>query len=152
MMTMSIAWLRRSRSSVSKSRCGPRGSGEVVDGHLRLKAAKKLGMTEVPMILHDEWIEAQVKAFRLMVNRSVGWAGWDEELLGLELLELKGLDFDLDLTGFDSAELERCLTCSVETPPRLPTSSGSRQHRQNNNFRQWLNCSATPPFSGHRSD
>jgi ParB-like chromosome segregation protein Spo0J len=84
-MTMSIAWLRRSRSSVSKSRCGPRGSGEVVDGHLRLKAAKKLGMTEVPMILHDEWIEAQVKAFRLMVNRSVGWAGWDEELLGLEL-------------------------------------------------------------------
>src|SRR5262249_24021982 len=49
-----------------------RSTGEVVDGHLRLKAAKKLGITEVPVILCDEWTEAQVKAFRLMVNRSVG--------------------------------------------------------------------------------
>src|SRR6202030_298838 len=79
-----------------------RSSGEVVDGHLRLKAAQKLGLTEIPVILCDEWSEAQVKAFRLMVNRSVGWAEWDSELLGLELLELKGLDFDLDLTGFDA--------------------------------------------------
>src|ERR1035438_7241947 len=75
-----------------------RSSGEVVDGHLRLKAAKKLGIAEVPVILCDEWTEAQVKAFRLMVNRSVTWADWDEELLGLELLELKDLDFDLALT------------------------------------------------------
>ena len=52
-----------------------RSSGEVVDGHLRLKAAQKLGMTEVPVILCDDWSEAQVKAFRLMVNRSVNWAG-----------------------------------------------------------------------------
>ena len=58
-----------------------RSNGEVVDGHLRLKAARKLGMTEVPVILCDEWTEAQVKAFRLMVNRSVDWAEWDEELL-----------------------------------------------------------------------
>ena len=47
-----------------------RSDGEVVDGHLRLKAAK-LGITEVPVILCDEWAPAQVKAFRLMVNRSV---------------------------------------------------------------------------------
>src|SRR5271156_2086493 len=93
-----------------------RSSGEVVDGHLRLKAARKLGMTEVPVILCDEWTEAQVKAFRLMVNRSVAWADWDEELLGLELLELKRLDFDLDLTGFDSAELERYLADIDVTP------------------------------------
>lgn len=65
-----------------------RSSGEIVDGHLRLKAAKKLGITEIPVILCDEWTEVQVRAFRLMVNRSVGWAEWDEELLGLELLEL----------------------------------------------------------------
>jgi DNA modification methylase len=86
-----------------------RSDGEVVDGHLRLKAAKKLGITEVPVILCDEWSETQVKAFRLMVNRSVSWAEWDEELLGLELLELKGLDFNLDLTGFNSDELDRYL-------------------------------------------
>src|SRR5215510_2678149 len=62
-----------------------RGDGEVVDGHLRLKAARKLGITEVPVILCDEWTEAQVKAFRLMVNRSVTWAQWDEDLLSIEL-------------------------------------------------------------------
>jgi DNA modification methylase len=86
-----------------------RSDGEVVDGHLRLKAAKKLGLTQVPVILCDEWTPAQVKAFRLMVNRSVTWAEWDEDLLSLELLELKGLDFDLGLTGFDGRELDALL-------------------------------------------
>src|SRR6201987_6400062 len=66
-----------------------RSGGEVVDGHLRLKAARKLGITEIPVILCDEWTEAQVKAFRLMVNRSATWADWDEELLSLEFLDLK---------------------------------------------------------------
>src|ERR1700716_1481358 len=79
-----------------------RSDGEVVDGHLRLKAARKLGITEIPVILCDEWTPAQVKAFRLMANKSVAWAEWDENLLGLELLELKDLDFDLSLTGFDT--------------------------------------------------
>jgi ParB-like chromosome segregation protein Spo0J len=86
-----------------------RSNGEVVDGHLRLKAARKLKITEVPVILCDEWTEAQVKAFRLMVNRSVAWAEWDEELLSLELLDLKNLDFDLGLTGFEDEELTQLL-------------------------------------------
>src|SRR4030081_3591050 len=99
-----------------------RTDGEVVDGHLRLKAARKLGSwpggdtTGIPVILCDEWTEAQVKAFRLMVNRSVTWADWDDELLGLELLDLKSLDFDLDLTGFDSKELDAYLS-GIETSP-----------------------------------
>src|SRR6185295_5830853 len=54
--------------------CLVRGDGEVVDGHLRLKAARKLGIAEIPVILCDEWTAAQVKAFRLLVNRSVTWA------------------------------------------------------------------------------
>jgi len=78
-----------------------RSDGVVVDSHLRLKAARKLNITEVPVILCDEWTPAQVKAFRLMVNRSVTWADWDEELLSLELQELNAADFDLDLTGFN---------------------------------------------------
>jgi DNA modification methylase len=86
-----------------------RSSGEVVDGHLRLKAAHKLGMQEVPVVLCDEWSEAQVKAFRLMVNRSVTWAEWDEELLALEIGELKTLDFDLSLTGFEPVEIDEFL-------------------------------------------
>jgi ParB-like chromosome segregation protein Spo0J len=68
--------------------------------HLRVKAAKKLRITEVPVILCDEWTPAQVKAFRLMVNRSVTWAAWDDDFLTLELRELNEADFDLSLTGF----------------------------------------------------
>ena len=92
-----------------------RSDGEVVDGHLRLKAARKLGSwpggdtTTIPVLLCDEWTPAQVRAFRLMVNRSVSWADWDEELLALELQELNAADFDLSLTGFDDEELARLL-------------------------------------------
>jgi DNA modification methylase len=110
--------------------CLVRSNGEVVDGHLRLKAARKLGITEVPAILCDEWTEAQVKAFRLLVNRSVTWADWDEELLALELQELRELDFDLALTGFDVAEVDELLALPVdeaadEVPP-LPEVATSR--------------------------
>jgi len=83
-----------------------RSDGEVVDGHLRLKAARKLDIQEVPVILCDEWTPAQVRAFRLLVNRSVNWAEWDDELLALELQELAAVDFDLSLTGFDTSELD----------------------------------------------
>jgi DNA modification methylase len=107
-----------------------RSDGEVVDGHLRLKAARKLGITEVPVILCDEWTPAQVKAFRLMVNRSVTWADWDEELLALELQELNAADFDLSLTGFDPGEVDGLLAIPDEeranaTPP-LPENPVSR--------------------------
>jgi len=83
-----------------------RSSGEVVDGHLRLKAAEKLGLQELPVILCDEWSDAGVKAFRLLANRSVSWAEWDEDLVALEIGELKELDFDLSLTGFDPVEID----------------------------------------------
>jgi ParB-like chromosome segregation protein Spo0J len=110
--------------------CLVRGDGEVVDGHLRLKAARKLGIAEVPVILCDEWSPAQVKAFRLMVNRSVMWADWDEELLALELQEIQKADFDLRLRGFDPSEIDDLLALDDEekanaTPP-LPDSPVSR--------------------------
>src|SRR5215475_12304349 len=91
-----------------------RSDGEIVDGHLRLKAARKLGITEVPVILCDEWTPAQVKAFRLLVNRSVTWADWDEELLALELQELQDTDFDVSLTGFDPGEIDDLLALDDE--------------------------------------
>jgi ParB-like chromosome segregation protein Spo0J len=89
--------------------CLVRSDGEVVDGHLRLKAARKLGIAEIPVILCDEWTPAQVKAFRLMVNRSVTWADWDEVLLAQELQEIQELDFDLSFTGFDTHEIDSLL-------------------------------------------
>lgn len=110
--------------------CLVRSSGEVVDGHLRLKAAQQMGLMEVPVILCDEWTSAQVKAFRLLVNRSATWAAWDEELLTLELQEIQKLDFNLDLTGFDVPEIEDLLRSpdddAEDSAPPLPEVATAR--------------------------
>lgn len=82
-----------------------RSSGDVVDGHLRLKAALALDMRELPVILCDHWTESQIKAFRLQVNKSTEWAEWDNELLAGELIDLKFQAFDLELTGFDPEDI-----------------------------------------------
>ena len=82
-----------------------KSTGEICDGHLRYKAALHLGLEQVPVILADDLTETQLKAFRILVNRSATWADWDEDLLRLELEELKLDDFDLALTGFDADEL-----------------------------------------------
>jgi hypothetical protein len=77
----------------------------IVDGHLRMKAAKKLGLETVPVMLCDDMTDAQIKAFRISVNRVAEFAEWDDELLRVELDELADLGFDLKLTGFDDIEL-----------------------------------------------
>ncbi len=66
-----------------------------------------------------------MKAFRFMVNRSVNWADWDTELLSLEMLDLKGLDFALELIGFDSKEIDEFLLdttadASTDEIPAVP--------------------------------
>src|ERR1039457_1314679 len=111
--------------------CLVRSDGELVDGELRLKAARKLGLTEVPVILCDEWTPTQVKAFRLLVNRSATWAEWDEELLALELQELNEAGFDPSLTGFDQKEIDDLLLLPDDdekenAAPPLPDNPVSR--------------------------
>src|ERR1700685_2672922 len=109
--------------------CLVRSDGEVIDGHLRLKAARKLGMSDIPVILCDEWTPAQVKAFRIMVNRSATWADWDDDLLALELQDLQALDFDLALTGFDTKELDDFIlhdTPHEDEAPLLPADPVTR--------------------------
>jgi len=83
--------------------------GVIICGHTRWLAAKKLGLREVPVHVAENLTPAQVKAYRLMDNRSHQETDWDLELLGPELEDLKGLDFDLALTGFDERELEDLL-------------------------------------------
>ena len=72
---------------------------EVVAGHTRLKAAKKLGMDEVPCIVADDLDDNQVKAFRLADNKVSEAAAWDDELLGIEMFNIN--DIDLTEFGFD---------------------------------------------------
>lgn len=83
-----------------------KSDGTVIDGHLRLKAAHKLGLKSVPVVLGDDLTETQIKAFRISVNRMADLADWDTELLALEIEDLRLEDFNIDLTGFDSSELE----------------------------------------------
>ena len=77
----------------------------VIAGHGRIMAAKEEGITEVPCVFADHLSEAQKKAYILADNRMAMDAGWDEELLRVEIEALQGMDFDPLLTGFDEAEL-----------------------------------------------
>ena len=77
----------------------------VIAGHGRLMAAKEEGIEEVPCVLVDYLTEAQKKAYILADNRYAQDAGWDEELLRLEIEALEGMDFDVSLTGFDDQEI-----------------------------------------------
>ena len=86
-----------------------KSDGTIVDGHLRFKAARKLNLDTVPVLLADDMTPEQVKAFRISVNKVAELAEWDDELLQLELSELKDAEFDLSLIGFDDGELDRLL-------------------------------------------
>ena len=77
----------------------------VIAGHGRLMAAKEEGLTSVPCVYVDHLTEAQKKAYILADNRMAMDAGWDEDLLRVELEALQGFDFDMTLTGFDEQEL-----------------------------------------------
>jgi len=77
----------------------------VIAGHGRIAAAKEEGITEVPCVFVDYLTEAQKKAYILADNRMALDAGWDEELLRIEIESLQGADFDVSLTGFGEDEL-----------------------------------------------
>lgn len=77
----------------------------VIAGHGRLMAAKEEGFTEVPCVLVDHLTEAQKKAYILADNRYAQDAGWDEEMLRVEIEALQGMDFDVSLTGFEDTEI-----------------------------------------------
>lgn len=77
----------------------------VIAGHGRIMAAKEEGINEVPCVFVDYLTEAQKKAYILADNRMAMDAGWDEELLKVEIEALQADDFDISLTGFDESEL-----------------------------------------------
>ena len=110
-----------------------KSDGTIVDGHLRLKAAQKLGMETVPVVYADDLTDAQVKAFRISVNRMAELADWDNDLLALELGELGDLGFDLELTGFTDEEIKALMPVDVtdgltdpDDAPPLPDNPVTR--------------------------
>ena len=83
-----------------------KSDGSLIDGHLRVKAAKHLGMKEVPVVLCDDLSEADIKALRISINRMAELAEWDSELLSAELEGLAAEGITLEDVGFDAAALE----------------------------------------------
>ena len=77
----------------------------ILAGHGRLAAALKLGLKKVPCVKENHLTETQKRAYIIADNKLSLNAGWDSELLAVELSELEGADFNLDLLGFDEAEL-----------------------------------------------
>lgn len=84
--------------------------GGVLAGHGRILAAKKLGIEKVPCVIESHLTEAQKRAYILADNRLALDAGWDEEMLKIELEELKDLNFDMDLIGFTQDELNQFMS------------------------------------------
>lgn len=81
--------------------------GTILCGHGRFYAAQKLGLKKIPCIREEHLTEAQRRAYIIADNKLSLNAGWDEEMLRVELSDLKGEDFDVSLTGFDEKELAR---------------------------------------------
>src|SRR5215471_892921 len=120
------------------------GKGVIICGHTRLLAAQKLGLQEAPVHVAENLSPAQVRAYRLLDNRSHEETTWDAELLGLELLDLQGMGVNLDLTGFSTDELDEYLKrglsqglCDEDAAPELAENAvtlpgelwGLGQHR-----------------------
>jgi len=100
--------------------------GVIIAGHTRLLASERLGLKKVPVHVADLTPE-QARAYRLADNRVAQETDWDHDLLKMELGDLKELDFDLELTGFDMPELNRLLTdeeeiARAEETPETPVN------------------------------
>ena len=108
------------------------GDGGIIAGHGRLLAAKLIGLTEVPTIALPHLSDAQKRALRLADNKLALGAGWDLDILKLELADLAilDIDFDLSLTGFSSGEIDVVLQGQAdpddELIPAVPTTPRTR--------------------------
>jgi DNA modification methylase len=106
--------------------------GVIICGHTRWLAAQKLGLEQVPVHVAENLTPAQVRAYRLLDNRSHEETSWDTDLLGLELLDLKGMGIDMDLTGFELGEIDDLLSridiglTDVDAVPDVPETPVSR--------------------------
>lgn len=105
----------------------------IIAGHGRLLAARKLGLTEVPVIVLDHLTDAQKRAYIIADNQLALNGGWDEDLLREELAALQAEDFNIDLIGFEDEELARLLAAQDATEgltdedavPELPSMTST---------------------------
>ena len=107
------------------------GADGIIAGHGRVLAARKLGLDKVPCIRLVHLSETQKRAYIIADNKLALNAGWDEEMLALELAELREVDFDMQITGFDEAELGEFDVVEAEMPT---LADGDKQPFQQKTF------------------
>ena len=100
------------------------GESGIIAGHGRLLAARKLGMKEVPVIQLSGMTDTQKKAYIIADNKLALNAGWDDELLRLELEELNVEEFKMELLGFDANELNLAMGLGVDFQPGTEDDQG----------------------------
>lgn len=94
------------------------GSGEIVAGHGRYEAAKLLGIAKVPVVCLDHLAPHQIRAYRVADNRLAELAGWDDAILKLELGDLIEIDFAVELTGFETAQIDMIMSADEAPAPK----------------------------------
>ena len=111
-------------------------SGQIIAGHGRVMAARKLALSEVPVLIASGWTDAQKRAYVIADNKLALNAGWDQELLGLEIADLDQLGFDLGLMGFSDEEIKAFSfgdeSVALDEMPTLP--EGEREPFQQKTF------------------
>ena len=95
-------------------------AGNVIAGHGRIMAAQKLGIQDVPCMTASGWSEAKRRAYVIADNKLALNAGWDNEMLAVEFSDLKEMGFDLELTGFEAAEIDALLDDDSSEDDTLP--------------------------------
>lgn len=117
------------------------GDLNVIAGHGRILGAKKLGMKEVPCLFIEDLTEEQKRAYIIADNRLAEDAGWDKELLKIELEDLKNMNFDITLTGFELEDFDFSMEETEviedefdETVPEEPTSKKGEIYKLGKHF------------------
>ena len=100
------------------------GSSGIIAGHGRIMAAQKLGIETVPVIEASHLTDAQRRAYVIADNRLALDAGWDNEMLRVELEDLADADFDLDVLGFDAGELSEAMGLGADFEPGTEEEQG----------------------------
>ncbi|EOX8139322.1 ParB/Srx family N-terminal domain-containing protein [Escherichia coli] len=128
--------------------------GEIIAGHGRVMAAEMLKMDSVPVIVLSGLTDEQKKAYRLADNRLPMNAGWDEDLLRMELSDLINADFDVSLTGFIPAEIDELLTDVLPGTPgdsNIINDNARRLHHYFSLFPALIPCTSVLVVTFRRS-
>ena len=104
--------------------------GSIIAGHGRVMAARKLAITDVPSIRLTHLTEAQKKAYIIADNKLALNAGWDDEMLAVELTDLNTDGFNMALIGFDASELAIAMGLGVDFEPGTEDDQGKLDEKQ----------------------